>query len=166
MQAEFIARTSMWRLLLLILGSMAFVIGGAWIAGLFGTSPSDRIWVGWMSMVFFGACAAVGFVRLLNPGDDIVVNAFGIRWRSWGDQPIPWSAIDRIEERSVRRQRFLSLYLNDPERHPPPRGLGLQAFNRRMGFGDISITTAGTTKSHKQLMEAIERFRPVGTRSA
>ncbi len=59
------------------------------------------------------------------------------------------------------RTPFLCLRLVDRDAYPSTRLLGKFAgLNRAWGFGDISVTTAGTDRSFAELLEAVEHFAP------
>lgn len=162
MTEAFVARPAPWRILLLILGSLVFVLLGVWIAGLFGEEPrAGAAWIGWTSIIFFGACAIVGIQRLLDRQDQIVIGPRGIYWRRWSSQTIPWGAVQAVEERSLNRQRFLCIHLEDPSRFPSKTLVGrLATLNKGMGFGDIAINTLGTDRSFDELCDAFRRFLP------
>lgn len=162
MTEAFVACPSRGRLALMLLGSSAFVALGLWIAGFLGEPPQpDRVWLGYVAILFFGATAVVSVRRLFETDDQIVVDASGIYWSQWSDQKIPWSAIRMINRKLVKRQQFLCLELADAAQYPPTRLLGrLAGANRLVGFGDIAINIGGTNRSFDELVEAVERFRP------
>lgn len=153
----FVARNNPLRLALILLGCVGFILAGCWLAGLFGTSPSpNRAWAGWAAIVFFGLVAVVVLRRLLDGGDQIVVDRNGIFWRSWSDSPIPWGAIRSIRTAAIRNQPFLCIDLHEPSAHPPRRRSPVHAMNRRMGFGDIAITVQGTDRRFAELEAAVD----------
>jgi hypothetical protein len=164
----FVARYTPLRVALLLLGAIVFVVGGLWIAGLFGAPPRPgREFLGWLAAAFFGLCAIVTAPRLFDRRDQIVVDRRGIYWRHWSETTIPWSALRGFDERSVRSQRFICLHLHDPTRYP---AAGLRGWvagaNKGMGFGDIAMTAAGTDRSFDELLSAIEQFAPPSRQGA
>lgn len=155
---RFVARPSPARLTLLVLGSLAFVVLGAWVAGWLGPAPRPgREWIGWAAMLFFGLGAIVGVRRLFDQDDQIVVDGSGLYWKQWSEQTIPWSEVTDIREREIRRQRFLCLYLRNPERFPSGSAFSrmIRASNAMADFGDISLSPIGTDKSFTELKDAI-----------
>jgi hypothetical protein len=148
----------MSRFLLLVAGAIGFVPAGLWIAGVFGPPPRPgREWIGFVCAFFFATCGAFGIRRLLNPGDEIVIDGNGIKWRQWSDQLIPWDAITDIRVAVVRGRRFVCLYLREPAQYPSTRLLGRMAgVNRSLGFGDIALNVSGTDRTHDDLVEALE----------
>jgi hypothetical protein len=164
---RFVARTSPGRVASLLLGCIAFVALGAWLAGAFGPPPDrGKVWAGYLAVFLFGACALALLRRLFDGGDQIVVDDQGIAWSQWSDRTIPWSAIKAIERRRLRSQEFICLTLEDPSRYTPGGTRGwLLRFNRIIGFGDVAITVSGTDKSVSELAAAVESFCPTGARA-
>jgi hypothetical protein len=162
MEDRFVARPAPFRILLLLLGSLCFVALGIWFAGLLGAAPKPgREWVGWLSILFFGFCFILGISRLFDRSDAIVVDQDGLFWRERSDATIPWSEIQAIESRAIRRQRFICVYLKDARLYPPTTFLGrLGNASRNMGFGDIALSTTGTNRSLRELRDALQRFAP------
>ena len=163
MEPRFIARPSPLRIVLLIALALGFVALGAWIAGLLGPAPRPgKEWVGWAALLFFGVAAVMGVWRLLDRGDQIVVDSDGLSWKQHSAETIPWAEIDRIEAREIRRQRFLCVFLKAPEKFPAAGWRGaMAAANRGFGFGDLALSTTGTDRSHAELVAAIRRHAPV-----
>jgi hypothetical protein len=159
---RFVARNSRFRLLLIILGAIGFVVAGAWIAGLF--DPPSRVgreWVGWISMFFFGLCAVAAVPRLFDESDQIVIDGNGIFWRRRSTTTIPWTAVQRWQIGQVRSQRFICLFLKDPTQFPHT-GVGalLGGVNRGMGFGDVALSAVGTDRTFDEMLAAVESWGP------
>ena len=159
MEEAFVARPSGWRLALGLAGCLVFVLLGFWLAGLLGDARDPgSLWIGWLSILFFGACGVAILVRMRDRRDQIVVDRNGILWRQWSDTIIPWAAITAIDRRRIQGQSFLCLHLRDPSAYPSFRLLGRMAgLNRGIGFGDISISASGTDRKFVELEEAIGR---------
>lgn len=102
--------------------------------------------VGLVGLLFFGFCTVV-IIRQLFVGKQLVVltdegffdytSATATK-----DLLIPWDQIEKIENKSLAQQTFVSVYLRDSEE----LFSGLSTFqkkaiaaNKRMGFGDINI---------------------------
>lgn len=160
---RFVARYSPGRLILLLLGAVAFVVLGAWVAGLLGPAPRPgREWVGWASMLFFGLCGLVVAPRFFDDEDQIVIDRNGVLWRQWSVATIPWGAVRGWQVREVRNQRFVCLFLKDASQFPRARAGGLLAgLNRGLGFGDVALTAAGTDRKFDELLAAVERWAPM-----
>lgn len=165
--AEFVAYNSRWRLALLVLVAVAFVVIGLWMGGAFGSPPSSRRYsdatifgIGWFGALFFGLCAAVALKKSFDTNVQLQIGSSGIRWFPWSDQFIPWSEIDEVTTWSYGRQQAIILHLRHPDRFPG-RGLAakLSSANRMLTGGDISISLTGTDRSFDEAMSAIGQFR-------
>lgn len=156
----FEARNSRWRLGLLLLGAIAFVVAGLWMAGLFGAPPDPSLtWIGWASIMFFGFCAVIAARRMFDDAVQVRISGQGIFARSWSDQTIPWSEITDVSVWTYRRQKSIILHLRDPARFPGHGLAGrLQAANRAMTGGDIAISLAGTDGHFDAAVQAIGQF--------
>lgn len=164
---DFVAYAWRWRLALLTLLSVGFVILGLWMAGVLGEPPHSRrypetlvIVIGWVSVVFFGLCGIMISLKLFDADEELRVGTLGIRWKSWSDQTIPWSEITGVTTWSFRGQNSIVLHLRDRARFP---GKGLLAplagANRLLTGGDVSISMTGTDRSFAEALSAIEWFR-------
>lgn len=166
---DFVAYPSRWRIVLLILGALAFVAIGFLMIGAFGEPPrSDRYSpimmsaIGWSAIIFFGLCAFAAGKRLFETGEELRIGRNGIQCRRWSDELIPWSAISDVTIWSTRGQRFIILHLFDPPSFPRRRGaLGkLAVANRVLTGGDVCISLTTTDRSFGEAMAAIEQWRP------
>lgn len=163
---EFVAHQSRWRLVLLLLGAIAFVVIGLMMVGAFGEAPrSDRhspqviAAVAWFGIAFFGPCAILIAKRLIEGGEALRIGRAGVSFAAWSDQTIPWSEITDISEWSFRGQRSLILHLRDPNRFPGKGVLGFAAkANRALTGGDVPIALTGTNRSFDEAAAAIARF--------
>lgn len=164
MSDRFVARNSPGRLFLLLLASLAFVLLGLWVAGVFGPPPKPgREWLGWLCALFFGLAPFRLVPRLSDRSDQMVIDRNGIFWRQWSEMTIPWSAVRSVSQRSVKGQHFVCVHLKDASMFPRAgAGAWLAGFNRRLNFGDVALTVTGTDRSFAELAAAIERFAPDG----
>jgi hypothetical protein len=164
---DFVAYPSRWRIALIVLGAITFVALGFWIIGAFGEMPMSRRYspvflnaIGWLSIVFFGACGIVGAQRFFVTEEELRISKAGIRWQRWSDKTIPWSEITDVTTWSHQRQRFIVLHLRDPARFPGGGVLGMAArANRALTGGHIGISMTAMDRSFDDAMNAIERLR-------
>jgi hypothetical protein len=164
---ELTARSSPWRMALIVLGAAAFVVIGMWMAGLFGEPPQFRRsptalvqLFGWISIIFFGAAALVGIRRVLDAGPQLTVSAQGIRWKPWSEDVIPWREIRDVTVWEFRAQKTIILHLVDAARYPSGTLLGrLAGANRAITGGDIAISLTGLDRSFDEAFAAIREFR-------
>ena len=165
---ELTARSSPGRSLLLILGSIAFVLGGLWMAGLFGEPPASRRWspemvrlIGWVAIIFFGACAILWTRRAFDGDPQLEISGAGIKWKPWSGDTIPWREIGDVSVWRHRGQRAIVLHLVNRERFPSRTLLGrLAGANRALTGGDISILMTGLDASFDQAFAAIRQYWP------
>jgi hypothetical protein len=156
---DFVAKPSPWRLALLLLACVVFVLGGAWMLGWIGTPPPDAPrWIGWASVGFFGLAGAVIAVRLFDSDDVLRVGPRGIWFRHHSDDLIPWSEVAEIGVWEHRGQKVIVLGLHNPERFPA-RGIAgmLAGANRAMTGGDVAISLNGTDRNFAEAMAAMKR---------
>lgn len=147
MGTDYVVYQSKWKQLglslvgvLMTLASLFVLVGGLterqYVAAL----------VGLVGLLFFGFCTVV-IIRQLFVGKQLVVltdDGFFDYTSATAtkDLLIPWDQIEKIENKSLAQQTFVSVYLRDSEE----LFSGLSTFqkkaiaaNKRMGFGDINI---------------------------
>lgn len=167
---EFRAYYSRWRMGLLVLAALGFVLVGLWMAGVLGEGPdpssgSRRIspelvpYVGWLCVIFFGMCLLVIARRFFDDSAQVEIGRAGIRVAQWSDATIPWSEIRRVSVWSYQRQRNIILHLHRPETFPG-RGIAakLSRANRMLTGGDIALNLVGTDGRFDDAMAAIAHF--------
>lgn len=167
---EFRAFYSRWRMGLLMLAGLGFVVAGLWMAGVIGEGPdpnggSRRIppelvpYVGWLCVIFFGMCLLVIARRFFDDSAQVEIGRAGILSAQWSDATIPWSEIRRVSVWSYQRQRHIILHLHRPEAFPG-RGIAakLSRANRMLTGGDIALNLVGTNGSFDDAMDAIAHF--------
>jgi hypothetical protein len=153
----FVARRSIPSLFLLLLICLGFLAVSFWLAGLFGPPPkSSGILIGWAGLVFSGACSISIVRRMVGPADQIVVNEDGIFWKQWSDALVPWTDIATIDVRSFHLTDFVCVHLKPSATRPTSASSRvLQGFNRRAGFGQMTLSAGGTDRSFEELVDAI-----------
>ncbi len=165
---EFVAKPSKVRIALLLLGALAFVTAGLNMIGVFGTPPDSHRYspalikfVGWASILFFGAAVPISIRMFFDTQDQLRFDAHGIYWKRWSAQTIPWSEITDIGVWEFKRQKSIILNLRDPARFPSTTMMGkLASANRALTGGDIALTLAGTDGRFETAMEVIHHHWP------
>ena len=157
----FVARPTLWRLILLFLLSLGFVVGGFWAAGFFGHAPKPgKEWIGWLSIVFFGLCSVLIFGRLFDKNDQVRISSLGIYSKQWSEDTIPWSEITNVSVWEFKQQKNIILQLREPERYSSTTLLGkLAKVNRLLTGGDVAINLVGTDSNFNDAMAAIAWFQ-------
>lgn len=144
------------RFALLLVVSLAFVFAGVAMA-LLG-NDFRAVFIGWTSIVFFGACAIVFGIQLLDGRPRIIVDDHGVFDRSLGIGVIPWAEILGADVREVADNRFISLDLRDANiflaRLSPVRRRLTEA-NTGLGFPPINLNVAAVAIDPYVLAELI-----------
>jgi hypothetical protein len=167
---DFRAHYSRWRVAMLLVACLGFVVAGLWMAGVLGEGPdpssgSRRIppelvpYVGWLCAIFFGACLPIIAKRFFEKDAQVEIGRAGIRVRQWSDAVIAWDEVRGVSLWSYQRQRHIILHLHRPEAFPG-RGVAakLSRANRMLTGGDIAINLVGTDGSFDDAMAAIAHF--------
>lgn len=166
----FIAYSSRWRLALLSLLALGFVVLGLWFVGSFGPVPASRrssygetLIIGWTCILVFSLCILLSIPRFFEAGEQLRIDVDGITYRQWSDATIPWSQIISVTEYRYQSSRFIVLHLKD-RRSFPGKGLAalLAGVNRIMTGGDICISLRGTDRSYDEAVTAINQYRSFG----
>lgn len=168
MNEQLVAHVSKGKTALLILAAAGFVAAGVWFvidANAIAASsrrlrdPTIVQLIGWGAILLGLGGGAVMLRQLLRDGPVMEIDDRGILWRRWSDQVIPWSAIVRAEPHAVYNQKFLSLWLDAPERYPARSTLGkLSRMNKGMGFGDLALSMQGTDQSFDRLLDVVGAY--------
>lgn len=114
------------KLILLLAGALIFVALGLWfvlnpsvIAN--GGSRHYPVWgilvMGYICAIFFGICAGFIGYKLFDNKPGLIIDATGITDNSSGVSVghIPWNDIIKMEVKNVYRNKFILLYVNDPD---------------------------------------------------
>ena len=136
-----IVELSKTKILLLVVGALAFVALGVWMYQL------DPAWiesqrrfnspllvhsVGIVSVVFFGLCGVVGIRKFFDKKPGLILGASGIVDNSSGAAAglIPWSEIQGFGIHEIQKQKLLIIKLADPEKYIQAGGSMKRALNR------------------------------------
>jgi hypothetical protein len=163
MEDRLVARYSMLKLCFMGLFLLAFLIMFVVGPERFGLTPKpDFELIRWPFAALFAWLTFVAGRKLFDDREQIVVGANGISIQFTSPLAIPWSAIARI---AVAKQyvslivyrRNICLYLHDPARYPMKTGRA-RLFGRlgNLGYGDITVPTAGLDRGIDEIIAAIE----------
>ena len=164
---DFVAYPSRWRLAVLLLVAVAFLMIGLWAVGTFGpppvsqrASPAFTNAIGWVSIVFFGSCGLALLKAFFDKRERLRIGPAGIHWTVWSGDMIPWVEIADITTWQFKLQKMVVLHLRDATLFPSASPLAaFTGASRALTGGDIAITLSGTDRSYREAMEAISRFR-------
>lgn len=156
-------RSSPLRMVLVLVGAVAFVALGADLATGDG-SVKNRL-VGGAGVLFFGLCALMCANRLVRGRPELVLDAAGLDHVQLGR--IAWHEIAAVGIRVITvrgaTQRVIELVLTDPARYlarAPRTVRTTAAANRRMGFGPANISTTTLPVGPEAVVTAMRRHHP------
>lgn len=114
------------KIILLLAGALLFVAGGCWLLvkapvinnPIFSNSSVVRA-LGVVATLFFGLCAVYAVRKLFSTQPGFVIDDFGITDNSGGISvgAIPWGDINNINFVMAQRQKFIMIYVNNPEEY-------------------------------------------------
>ena len=146
------------RLLLMMFGSIAFVAIGIWML----TLPANEIGLkgalaAYVGIPFFGFCAFFFLSRLLSPKPALVIDDSGFldNASAVGAGLIPWAEISGVRVSAFRNQRFLAVYVNDPEKYlsrANPIKRSVMRANQSMVGTAITIPLSALSVSAEELL--------------
>jgi hypothetical protein len=142
---------------LLLLAALGFVAGGVFIV-LHG-KPGDA-WVGWMSILFFGAGIPLFGRQLLDARPRLVIDEHGILDRTLGVGVIPWSEITGASLGSVQGNHFICLELHHPEswlEKLSPIKRALVSANQALGFSALNLNLSAVAADPTEVLELIQK---------
>ena len=152
------------KLLFLVIGVVCLFAAGVWLfmnADQFpDKNPTLAKSVGVAGVLFFGACAAYGFIKLFDSVPGLIVDSKGIFDNSSGISAglIPWSDITGFSVNSIQRQRFLSIEVRNPDKYIQ-RASGLKrllvSLNARYFGGPIHISSNSLKIPFDQLLRIV-----------
>jgi hypothetical protein len=138
------------KILLILLGSIAFVAGGLWLWFHAGEiryrNPIYVKAVAGAAVGFFGLCGVFGLFKLFDSAPGLIVDEEGIIDNSsaLAAGRIPWSDIRGFEIRTVQNQKLLTIEVHNPEKYVQRAHVlkrPLVAINARSFGGPIQISS-------------------------
>ena len=153
------------KLVLTLLGSIAFVGAGIWITGLESSRYPKEVhfFIGVISTLFFGITGIASAIKLTggriglrisNRGIWLNTSATSIGWIDWQD-------IDEIKVKQIRSQKFLMLLVSNPETYINAQKNYLARLIMKLNYkryGSPLFVSAHTLKmSFHDLVELIDR---------
>ncbi len=154
-------RSSRWRFVILLLGSLAFVVAGVIVleAPLSdGESLSRRQLIGWASIAFFGGCSLIFARCLLDSRPRLVIDDEGVLDRTIRTGPIPWEQIQGAYLRSMSGSVFLCLHLREPRQcldRMSKVGRMLAKANTALGFTPVSLNVSNLAADPNDILQLI-----------
>jgi hypothetical protein len=158
-------KLSKTKIIFLTLGSIGFVLLGIWLWQLGGSQFSlDTLLtklIGVLSISFFGMCGCYGFVKLFDNRPGLVINKSGIldNATAVGGGLISWRDISGFEVLQMNNQRFLLIFIHNPEEYMD-RANSFKRFWMRMNFKmygtPLSISSNSLTCNFDELIATLD----------
>jgi hypothetical protein len=156
-----VIHTPKMRLLRLMFSSIAFVAISIWML----TLPANEIGLkgtlaAYVGIPFFGLFCIYFLSRLLSPKPALVLDDSGFldNASALGAGLIPWAEISSVRVSSFRNQRFLAVYINDPEKYfsrANPIKRTIMRANQSMVGTAITIPLSALSVSAEELLSVV-----------
>ena len=156
------------RLVLMLLVSVALVAICIWMltlpAGAIGVKGTLAAYVG---ILLFGLVGFFFLSRLLSPKPAVVIDGSGLLDNASAVNAglIPWAEIKDVRVSSFRNQRFLAIYVNDPEKYlsrANPIKRAVMRANQSMVGTAITIPLSALSVSSEELLSILGKYLPIG----
>jgi hypothetical protein len=140
---------------LLLIIAIGFVLAGAFIVAF---DTTGEAWLGWLSIVFFGAGIPLFLWQLLDARPRLIIDEKGVFDRTLGVGVIPWPEITGAYLRSIKSADFICLELRNPapwlERLSPIKR-AMASANEALGFSALNLNLSGLAVDARQVHELI-----------
>lgn len=173
---ETIIELSRTKLVLLVLGSCAFVAAGVWLLSFdaaevragrsfrfFFNDPTVVYGAGLASIVLFGACALYGVRKMFDRKPGLVLNSDGIVDNASAVAAgfIPWSEVVGAGVFEIQKQKMLVVGVSDPEKYIARGGALKRALNKAntgMTGSPVSISSTSLQTDFDELVSLFDRY--------
>lgn len=161
------------KLILLLLGSLLFVLAGLWlflnanqfqdISLTFLRNPLIIKAIGLLGMIFFGAAAETAIGKLREKKAGLRIDQYGITDHSSASAVglIEWADISGFRRKQVMSRKFLLIDLTDPEKYLQKTKSGrksrLLRANKRMYGTPLSISTVDLKCNFSELDDLLQK---------
>ncbi len=160
------------KLLLLALAALVFVVIGLWMFTLDTeaiengrrlNNPTLFYSVAIAAVLFFGAAGTWAIKKLFDKTPGLILSEEGFTDNSSGIAagPIPWSEVTSVAESQIQRQKFVSIYVDDPEKYiEKASAFKKTAFRANMKIvgTPINITASSLKIKHKELLDLCQQY--------
>ena len=148
-------KSSRLKYALLLLIGIAFVFAGVMMVT--RGKPTDA-WVGWTSIVFFGAGIPLFAWQFFDSRPRLVLNDEGVLDRTLGVGIIPWSQITGATLRSVHGNHFICLEVRNPEQwleRLSPLKRAMVSANEALGFTALNLNLGAVAADPTEIYELV-----------
>jgi hypothetical protein len=159
------------KVLLLILGSCAFVALGGWLLSLDEAiiqsqhrSPMLIHGIGFVAVAFFGLIGVFGIKKLFDKKPGLTFNSSGIIDNSSGVSAglIPWSEVVGAEIFEMHKQKMLIIKVRNPQKYIERGGRLKQMLNKanyKMCGSPIAVTSSALKVNFPELLSLFNQYR-------
>lgn len=157
------------KLILMLIGSIGFVILGLWfvieppiISNSFFGNPAALFVVGIAAVLFFGLCAIYIARKLFDNSPGLVIDNVGLTDNSSGASAgrILWSDIERLSVLQIHRQKLIMLDVKNPHEYIDRQKSGFKKKMMQMNFKmygtPLSITSNTLQIEFDELLNILE----------
>jgi hypothetical protein len=173
---ETIIELSRTKLVLLLLGSCAFVAAGVWMLSLdaaeiragssfrlFFNNPTYVLVLGVAAILFFGFCALYALKKMFDKKPGLVLNSAGIVDNASAVAAgfIPWSEVVGAGVFEIQKQKMLVIGLRDPGKYIDSGGALRRMVNKaNQGMAGSPVTIPSTTLKidFAELLSLFDRY--------
>jgi hypothetical protein len=182
---EKIIELSKTKILLGILGSIAFAVAGVWLLTLdaelirtgdnfrlFFNNPAVAYGLGFAAIVVFGILALFFFRKLFNKEPGLILNSSGIVDNASAASAgfIPWADVLGSEVFEMQKQKMLVVMVTDPEKYVGRGNAIKQKLNKanyNMVGSPITISASTLKTNFSELRSLFEEYqRKYGNRDS
>ena len=157
-QEELIIKLSKTKILLLIIGSFAFVALSFWSGkydGLFIKAVSTT------GILLFGLCGIYGIIKIFDNKPGLIIDKKGIRDNSSAvsGHLIRWEDITGFEVGEIKKTRFLLIFVNNPQQfldNANPFKRFIMKMNLKMYGTPVSISSNALQCNFDELLKMLE----------
>lgn len=164
------------KLVLLVLGSCAFVAAGAWLLSFdaeeirhtrsfnfFGRNPLVVYGVGLAAVIFFGFAGLYGLVKSFDRKPGLVLNSAGVVDNASAVAAgfIPWADVTGAHVYEIQGQKMLIIGVRDPRKYTERGGALRRAFNKAnsgVSGSPVSITSVTLKIDFAELVSLFDRY--------
>ena len=155
------------KIILILLGAIAFVAGSIWLWAISGSqsryNPYYVRLIAVMGTGFSSICGVYGFVKLFDSRPGLIISPAGIDDHSSGVSAghIPWNEIVGIDITTVSGQKFLTFLVEEPSKYVERGNFikrKLNAVNLRFYGSPIQILSNSLKIDFQELTELVDQY--------
>lgn len=146
-------KNSRIKYLFVLIGAFGFVA-----CGLFLVVKTDAVWVGWMSILFFGSMIPLFIWQLKDTAARLIINDQGVYDRTLKVGMIPWHDIQNAFIKEIAGNSFVCLELKNTEHYLSKLNPLMKAAvnaNIKLGFTPLSLNLSGVNADANQILEVV-----------